>query len=98
TLILKVRNNLGWLYSSQNLSTLAIRHLTIVTDKFPKHLKANFLQAKEHFKLNEKELANTWIKQGLEICNELNNQEYKHHFTILKTLYTGTLNELEDAI
>lgn len=98
TLILKVRNNLGWLYSSQNLSTLAIRHLTIVTNKLPKHLKANFLQAKEHFSLNEKELANDWVQKGLEICNELNNQEYKHHFTILKTQHTGILDDLENAI
>ncbi len=32
----------------------------------------------------KKELANDWVQKGLEICNELNNQEYKHHFTILK--------------
>ena len=64
TLILKVRNNLGWLYSSQNLSTLAIRHLTIVTNKLPKHLKANFLQAKEHFSLNEKNLQTIGFKKA----------------------------------
>ena len=36
--------------------------------------------------------------KGLEICNELNNQEYKHHFTILKTQHTGILDDLENAI
>ena len=41
-LVLSVRNNLGWLYASQNLSSLAIRHLSEVTTKVPTHFKALF--------------------------------------------------------
>ena len=37
--ILMVRNNLGWLYGSQDLSDLAIRHLSEVTQKCLKILK-----------------------------------------------------------
>lgn len=37
-LILRVRSNLGWLYSTQNLSTLAIRHLSEVNENIPNHL------------------------------------------------------------
>lgn len=42
SLILRVRNNLGFLYSSQNLSALAIRHLSEVTTKTPEHFRAIF--------------------------------------------------------
>ena len=42
---------MGWLYSDQSMSTLAIRHLSEVTEKIPTHFKAIFLQAKEHYKL-----------------------------------------------
>lgn len=42
-----VRSNLGWLYSSQNLSDLAIRHLSEVTKKMPKHFKAILLKQRK---------------------------------------------------
>ena len=45
--ILMVRSNLGWLYSSQNLSDLAIRHLSEVTKKMPKHFKAILLKQRK---------------------------------------------------
>ena len=35
-----IRNNLGWLYGTQNLSDLAIRHASEVAEKLPKHYKA----------------------------------------------------------
>ena len=43
-LIPVVRHNLGWLYASQNLSELAIRHLSEVTKNMPNHFKALYLQ------------------------------------------------------
>ncbi|HDX9591086.1 TPA: tetratricopeptide repeat protein [Bacillus pseudomycoides] len=98
-LILSVRNNLGWLYASQNLSTLAIRHLSEVTEKKPSHFKALFLQAREHHKLGETNIAEELITKGLNICAKLNNEEYTHHFTILKALNNNTTaNELEKII
>ena len=52
-LILIVRHNLGLLYATQNLSKLAIRHLSEVTEKNIAHFKAVFLQAREHYKLRK---------------------------------------------
>ncbi|PHF06511.1 hypothetical protein COF84_30135 [Bacillus wiedmannii] len=86
TLISLVRHNLGWLYSSQNLSESAIRHLSEVTEKIPNHFKAIFLQAREYSKLGETNIASDLIEKGLKICLNLENEEYTHHFTILKAL------------
>ena len=75
---------MGWLYSDQSMSTLAIRHLSEVTEKIPTHFKAIFLQAKEHYKLGEQSTASQLIDKGLQICREIHNEEYTHHFSILK--------------
>ncbi|PFA52934.1 hypothetical protein CN403_34220, partial [Bacillus cereus] len=48
TLLLRVRNNIGLLYANQNLSSLAIRHLSEVTENIPNHFKALYLQADEN--------------------------------------------------
>ncbi|MGI2835918.1 hypothetical protein [Bacillus cytotoxicus] len=86
SLILRVRNNLGFLYSSQNLSTLALRHLTEVTTKSPNHFKALFLEAREHFKLGEVNQSAELIERGLAVCKRLDNKEYLYHFKILDVL------------
>ncbi|EJR82577.1 MULTISPECIES: RapH N-terminal domain-containing protein [Bacillus] len=97
-LILSVRNNLGWLYASQNLSTLAIRHLSEVTEKKPTHFKALFLQAREHSKLDETSIAEGLIQKGLKICTELNNEEYIYHFKILNELNNNVASEELETI
>lgn len=89
SLILRVRNNLGFLYSSQNLSTLAIRHLSEVTTKTPEHFKAIFLEAREHFKLGEVNQSTELIERGLAICEQLDNKEYLYHFKILDCMNKG---------
>ncbi|TKH21239.1 tetratricopeptide repeat protein [Bacillus wiedmannii] len=66
-LILVVRHNLGLLYATQNLSKLAIRHLSEVTEKNPAHFKALFLQAREHYKLRETNIAKELIAKGLAV-------------------------------
>ncbi|WP_242310385.1 hypothetical protein [Bacillus cereus group sp. BfR-BA-01331] len=93
SLLLRVRNNLGWLYANQNLSTLAIRHLSEVTTKMPTHFKAIFLQAREHSKLGETNIAEEFITKGLKLCTELNNEEYILHFKILKSLNNNDSTE-----
>ncbi|MBO1582972.1 tetratricopeptide repeat protein [Bacillus sp. XF8] len=99
TLLLRVRNNLGWLYASQNLSELAIRHLSEVTEKIPNHFKAIFLQAREYTKLNEINIAEELITKGLKVCTKLNNEAYIQHFTILKALNNNVpTRELEKII
>ncbi|PDY44245.1 Rap family tetratricopeptide repeat protein [Bacillus pseudomycoides] len=99
TLLLRVRHNLGWLYASQNLSALAIRHLSEVTTKMSTHFKAIFLQAREHHKLGEINITEELLIKGLNICTELNNEEYIHHFTILKALNNNvSTEELEKII
>ncbi|WP_237980087.1 hypothetical protein [Bacillus thuringiensis] len=99
TLLLRVRNNLGFLYASQNLSELAIRQLTDVTNKLPNHFKAIFLKAREHFKLEELHVAEELITRGLTICKNIDNQEYLYHFTILDLIVKGSPAEvLEECI
>lgn len=97
-LILRVRNNLGWLYASQNLSTLAIRHLSAVIEGMPNNYKAILLLSREYHKLGEKEQVSELVNKGLEICGE-NDELYKHHFNILKemNLNVSTKN-IEKAI
>ncbi|HHT7238592.1 MULTISPECIES: tetratricopeptide repeat protein [Bacillus] len=82
--ILMVRHNLGWMYSSQNMSTLAIRYLSEVVEKNPNHYKAIFAKALEHYKLEEVEIAGELIEKGLSISNEINQLEFQHRFKVLK--------------
>lgn len=84
-LILRVRNNLGWLYASQNLSTLAIRHLSEVVQGMPNNYKAILLLAREYHKLGEKGKVSELVNQGMGICGE-NDELYKHHFNILNEM------------
>ncbi|MBO1582784.1 tetratricopeptide repeat protein [Bacillus sp. XF8] len=84
--IIMVRHNLGWMYANQNLSDLALRYLSEVIEKSPKHYRAIYVKAKEHYKLNEKDVAAELIEKGIEICTELSNEAYQHHFAILKAL------------
>ena len=102
-LILIVRHNLGLLYATQNLSKLAIRHLSEVTEKNIAHFKAVFLQAREHYKLRKtnivKELiVKELIEKGLAVCMELGNEEYVYHFNILRSLNEDeVINLLEEV-
>ncbi|MGZ9784398.1 response regulator aspartate phosphatase [Bacillus pseudomycoides] len=84
TFILMVRHNLGLLYASQNLSELAIRYASEVSQNKPNHYKAIFIEAREHSKLGHVEVADELFEKGLEICTKLENEEYKHRFKILK--------------
>ncbi|PEA55543.1 hypothetical protein CON64_07220 [Bacillus pseudomycoides] len=90
SLVLRVRHNLAWLYANQNLSNLAIRHVSEVTRKNPKHFKALFVEAREYYKLGEHARAEELIENGLSICNELKNKELLPHFMILKELNNKT--------
>ncbi|PED71314.1 response regulator aspartate phosphatase [Bacillus pseudomycoides] len=87
--ILMVRHNLGLLYASQNLSELAIRYLSEVSEKKPNHYKAMYVEAKEHLKLKEYDPTASLIAKGHKICTELGNKEYHHHFEILNALNEG---------
>ncbi|ENQ3108576.1 tetratricopeptide repeat protein [Bacillus cereus] len=95
--ILMVRNNLGLLYANQNLSELALRHLSEVTKKSPNHFRALYLEADENLKLNHLNIAKPLIKKGLYICNHLKNREYQYRFMILKEMNTNT-DTLEKAV
>ncbi|WP_440603085.1 hypothetical protein [Bacillus sp. GB_SG_008] len=97
--VLMVRSNLGWLYGSQNLSELAIRHISEVVEKSPRHYKAIFTMAEENYKLGRIELANEFIKSGLNLCNELKNKEFQHRFIILQELNRHShTTELEKVV
>ncbi|KEK23928.1 tetratricopeptide repeat protein [Bacillus gaemokensis] len=99
TYILMVRHNLGFMYSSQNLSELAIRYLSEVTSQNPRHIKALYLESKERYKLNELNIAEELANKGHSICCELGNIEYRHHFSILRNLIKDTsAEELETVV
>ncbi|KAA6452215.1 tetratricopeptide repeat protein [Bacillus cereus] len=94
-----VRHNLGLMYSGQNLSELAIRYLSEVTQELPKDYKAIFIKAREHMKICESKETSNLIVKGLEICKELKNEEYEHHFLILGKLNQKvSADELEKTI
>lgn len=98
-LLLRVRHNLGLLYASQNLSPLAIRHLSEVSKNIPNHFKAIFLEAREHCKLGETEKAKELIETGLKVCERSENDEYKHHFLILNELCQfSTVENIEKVV
>lgn len=84
--ILYVRHNLGFMYAKQNLSELAIRYLSEVIQKSPNNYRAILIEACEHSKLNNKNEASELFEQGLQISTELENEEYQHHFKILKAI------------
>ncbi|GAB6251973.1 tetratricopeptide repeat protein [Bacillus cereus] len=84
--ILMVRHNLAWLYSKQNLSKLAIRHVSEVTKNNPNHFKAFFVEAYEYYKINDHNYSDQLIQKGLKLSNDFNNQEFQHRFKILKAL------------
>ncbi|WP_439741197.1 hypothetical protein [Bacillus pseudomycoides] len=95
--VLMVRNNLGLLYANQNLSELAIRHLSEVTNHSQNHFRAIYLESDENLKIGEYEKAEGLIEKGLYICDQLENQEYQHRFMILKAMNTNTA-ALEKAV
>ncbi|MGE6553002.1 Rap family tetratricopeptide repeat protein [Bacillus mycoides] len=96
---LMVRHNLGYMYSSQNLSSLAIRYLLEVINHNPNHHKALFLKAREHYKLDQLDIAKDLADTGYNICIELGNTEYIHLFSILRCLVSNENgDELEKVI
>ncbi|PDY37433.1 hypothetical protein COO17_23395 [Bacillus wiedmannii] len=98
-LMLRVRHSLGVMYAEQNLSDLALRYLSELSQKIPNHFRAIFLEARENLKLGKTKLAASLIEKGLVICNELEQKEYEHHFTILKGMNENvSAEELELAI
>lgn len=97
--ILKTTHNLGYMYSEQNLSKLAICYLSEVTNKIPNHFRSIFLEARENFKLGETKVALRMIEKGMEVSKELDQEEYEHHFTILKAIIEEVpVEELEKVI
>ncbi|PGZ98464.1 hypothetical protein COE51_11440 [Bacillus pseudomycoides] len=98
SLMLRVRHSLGVMYAEQNLSELAIRYLSEVSQKIPKHFRAIFLEARENYKLGNTELAASLIQKGLEVCSELEQEEYKYHFVILKALNENATTEKLEVV
>lgn len=97
--ILRTKHNVGYMYSERNFSKLAICHLSEVTNKIPNHFRAIFLEAREYFKLGETNVALRMIEKGMKVSKELDQKEYEHHFTILKTIIQEVpVEELEKVI
>ncbi|MCQ6288763.1 MULTISPECIES: RapH N-terminal domain-containing protein [Bacillus cereus group] len=84
--IYMVTHNLGYMYSSQDLSNLAIQYLSKVSKYDSTHYKSIFLEAREHIKLNQHTQAAKLIQSGLNLSSKLENIEYEQHFLILNAL------------
>ncbi|MDM5337128.1 hypothetical protein QUF84_07860 [Fictibacillus enclensis] len=94
-----IRYNLGFLYSEQNLSDIAIRHLgELYSKKFIPH-KLSFLLAREYFKMNDKENGFYYLHQGMDVCSSVQNEEYLHHLQILNAQYSDLpFGEIEQIV
>ncbi|WP_035350911.1 hypothetical protein [Fictibacillus gelatini] len=90
-LVLHVKYNLGYLYSEQNLSEVAINRLVEVKEYNFNSCKTNFLLAREYFKTNQNEQALFLLEEGIKSCHNLKNTEYLHHLSILKAFYSPEL-------
>lgn len=75
----KIKHNLGLLYADQGNPELAVKYLS---DSLKDNLKTVFLLAREHYKMGHREEVNQLILKGYDLCNE----EYRHHFNILREL------------
>ncbi|UZJ77947.1 tetratricopeptide repeat protein [Fictibacillus sp. KU28468] len=88
-----IRYNLGFLYSEQNLSDIAIRHLSeLYSKEFIPH-KLSFLLAREYFKMEDKENGFFYLQQGMDVCSTIQNEEYIHHLQILNAQYSNLPSE-----
>ncbi|MBC6975798.1 tetratricopeptide repeat protein [Bacillus sp. Xin] len=97
--ITMAKHNLGLLYGSQDLSEVAIRYLSEVIKNSPNHYKAIFIKAREHFKLDETNIASELIEKGLSICTNLENEQYQYRFVILREMNKKvSAEELEKAV
>lgn len=85
-----IKYNIGFLYAEQTLSALAIRYLLEVNEEEEPYFKTHFLLSREFYRINDIEKAKAFYNKGIEITND----EYKHHFGILKALNTD-MNEDE---
>lgn len=99
-LALLVRYNLGLMYADQpTLSKVAIRYLHEVYETGYQLHKSTYLLAREYFKIGDTETADRFLREGLNICRETNNEEYLHHLTILDKLnHAANEEELESAV
>ena len=68
------------MYATQNLSEVALRYLSEVNQELPSDYKAAFIEAREHYKLGEHEIAQELIKRA---SNCLLNWELKVIFITL---------------
>nr|WP_243526234.1 tetratricopeptide repeat protein [Bacillus pseudomycoides] len=97
---LTVRYNLGLFYADQDLSELAIRHLTSAFKQFghpkePYQKRGTYVLAREHFKLGNFKEANFYVEEGVQSCTK----EYIYHFTILKAMIENeSLEKLEELV
>ncbi|WP_000707956.1 tetratricopeptide repeat protein, partial [Bacillus cereus] len=96
--IIMVRHNLGWMYSKQNLSSLAIRYLSEVIEKSPNHYKAMYAKALEHYKLDERDVAAELIENGLNISKKLNQEEFIHRYLILQELNNASPTQILETV
>ncbi|MDZ5480074.1 hypothetical protein [Bacillus thuringiensis] len=77
-LVLKVKYNLGLLYSEQNRPDSAIEYL-LNSFENEKDYKTMYLLAREYYKTNSNSQALEYLQKGMQYANE----EYRHHYNIL---------------
>ncbi|WLD92947.1 hypothetical protein [Alkalihalobacillus sp. AL-G] len=86
--------NLGWMYSEQNMSNEAIRCLEkslpwmVENKELSYQTKTMYLIAKECFKVNETVNALEWLEKAEKLCGLTGDQEYLSKLNVLRAKYT----------
>ncbi|TCP25997.1 hypothetical protein EV207_12031 [Scopulibacillus darangshiensis] len=98
-LLLLIKYNLGYLYSEQNLSSIAIRYLKDVYKRQFYNPKTLFLLTREYLKTDQPKKAFPILEEGLRVCKEIENTEYFYHLNMIKALHSDhSIEELERII
>ncbi|TCP23782.1 tetratricopeptide repeat protein [Scopulibacillus darangshiensis] len=96
---LHIYYNLGFLYAEKKEPDHAIDYLNKVHAAGFNKVRTPFLLAREYFKIAKSDKAFEMIDKGLKVCEETNNVEYRHHYSILRAFNDGSSDdEIESAV
>ncbi|MCA1033501.1 helix-turn-helix transcriptional regulator [Bacillus infantis] len=101
SLIPKVHHNIGYLYSRQNISDMAIEHykksLHSRKEQDDNYLNTIYYLSKEYLKIDELQLAKYLLEDGIRISLG-KNKEINHNFVKLKMLFLSIEDHSEDYL
>lgn len=100
-LISKVNHNIGYLYSKQNISEMAIKYykksIHNRKEQDDNYLNTIYYLAKEYIKIKELQLAKYLLEEGIRI-SLVANKEINHNFVRLKMLFLSIEDHSDDYL